>query len=144
MYMSHRWGISYNSIGNKEIFRRLYIGCLYRACHSITSLDTAAPCAMHDLPHFFPPLTNISIFNTLKTRQQTWVFHHVGHERLRIAADTEEFNTVSFNKVLENRMCADPHSMVERWPRQHLGDWDDSLNISARANNMNGNVEAWA
>ena len=118
------------------------LGRALLAAHAVAGLDAAPPAALEDLGDVGAALAHVAGLPALLAGHQAGVLDHVGHERGRVAADGEELEPVLLDEALEDRVRADAHAVRVRRLLQDLADGDEGLDVAARPDDVDGDVEA--
>ena len=111
-----------------------------RALSAWVGRGAGSPARFDDLLEHLPLLRHV-FDNLVEVRRQQSAprLHHVGDQDLRVAAEGIELKAVRLDKVTEDGMGSEPHPMAIA--QQALSDGDKGLDVTAGANNEDGNLE---
>lgn len=129
-------------VSDRTVVHPLFSGIISRLGSStISGLDTTPPTAFDHGCNLLATLAYIARSKCVKSRHETRILHHEGHELGRITTDAEEFQTIFEDKVLENRVGGEPDS-VAVGPLKDFPEGDERLNITTRTDDMNDDVQS--
>lgn len=112
----------------------------WRGSKAIAGLDARPPATYNDLFDTFSSFSNLAALQRIKTGHQAGVLDHKGHEFSGIAPDSEEFQPIFFDELLECSMGSNSDA-VAVGIFQYLPESDEGLDISPRPHDLYDDIQ---